>query len=136
MSNGKVKIYDTNSWNEVDSMQSGTTIFDLKIDPSGRYVLTGGDKGQLFLWDLQKKKSVKQLTGHSNNIYGIAFHPNGKYALSASYDLSVKVWDINAGDCVLTIKEFKGELYTVSMSTDGKVLVATETEGMVHVFKL
>lgn len=59
MSNGMVKLYDTDSWSELDSMQSGTTIFDLKVDPSSRYVLTSGDKGQLFLWDLQKKNPVK-----------------------------------------------------------------------------
>ena len=135
MSNGKIKYYDTNNWNELDSLQSGSSIFDLKIDPLGKYMAASGDKGQLFLWDLQKRKQM-QLTGHSNDIYGIAFHPNGKYLLSSSYDLSVKVWDVVTGNCVLTLKEFAGALYTVSVAANGKTIVVTEAEGPVYVFNL
>ena len=135
MTNGKVKIYNTTTWKETDSLQMGTTIFNLRIDPGGRHVLTGGDKGEVWLWDL-KTRVLKELKGHSNSVYGIGFHPNGKYAVTASYDLSVKFWDIETGDCMLTLKEFAGSLYTVSISDDGKLLLIGETEGQMHVYKL
>lgn len=131
MTNGKVKVYNTSSWQETDSVQMGTTVFNLRIDPAGRYVVTGGDKGEVWLWDMKTKKP-KQLAGHSNWVYGVAFHPGGKYAVTASYDLSVKLWDVATGECMLTLKGFKGELYTVSV-TD-KTMVVTEAEGQTYVF--
>ncbi len=135
MTNGKVKVYSTSTWMETDSLQLGTTVFNLRIDPSGRYVLTGGDKGEVWLWDL-KTRAAKPLQGHSNSVYGVNFHPMGKYAVTASYDLSVKLWDIETGDCMLTLKEFTSSLYTVSISNDGKLLLIGETEGKMYVYNL
>lgn len=132
--NGKVKMYNTANWQEKDSAQMGTTVFNLSIDPAGRYAVTGGNK-EAWLWDMKTKK-VTALNGHSNWVYGVAFHPSGKYAITASYDLSVKIWDIATGDCVLTLKEFKGELYTTGISKDGKQMMVGEAEGQIYIIGL
>ena len=68
MTNGIVKVYNTSTWSETDSMKMGSTVFNLRIDPSGRYVVTGGDKGEVWLWDL-KTRLTKPLQGHSNSVY-------------------------------------------------------------------
>ncbi len=135
MSNGKVKLYDTGNWKETDSVQSGSSLLKLKVDEMGKYILTSGDKGQLFLWNLKNHQPPRQLKGHTNNIYGVSFHPNGRYAISASYDLSVKIWDVATGECMLTLKEFKNELYTVAITSDGKKLVVSDVGGDIHIFE-
>jgi WD40 repeat protein len=132
MTNGLVKKYHTSDWEEADSFQSGADLANLRVDPSGRYLMTCGQKGKLYLWNLAERK-MRSLDGHTNHIYGIAFHPDGKYAISASYDQSVKLWDIISGQCVLTLKEFSGELYTISITNNGKRIIAGQTDGVVHI---
>lgn len=134
MSNGKIKFYNTSNWSEVDSFQAATSLFNLRIDPTGKYLLVSGDKGSLLLYNI-KTKQRRELKGHNNAIYGIAFHPEGDYAVSASYDLSVKIWDMSSADCVLTLRDFKDELYTVSILPASKRLVVSDVAGFIHVLE-
>jgi WD40 repeat protein len=132
MTNGLIKKYNTSNWQETDSLKPGKDLANLRIDPSGQYLLTCGQKGQLYLWNIAQRK-IRALEGHTNHIYGIAFHPDGKYAISVSYDQSLKLWDLASGQCVLTLKEFTGELYTISITNKGKRIIAGQTDGVVHI---
>lgn len=133
-SNGKVKIISTKNWSVVDSLQSGTTVYNMAVSADGKYLLTSGN-AEAFAWNLKKKKSIA-LKGHSKWVYGAAFHPYLPIAVTASYDRTVRFWNANNGINTLTLFGFAHELYTVSFSGDGKRLVITETDGLAHVINL
>jgi WD40 repeat protein len=132
--NGKVKIISTDSWTVVDSLQSGTTIFNMAVSTDNKYLITGGN-AEVFAWDLKKKKGTA-LKGHSKWVYGVAFHPSLPLAVTVSYDRTVRFWDVEKGINTLTLFGFDHELYTVTFTSDGKKLVLTETGGLAHVINL
>ena len=133
-SNGKVKIISTDNWVVIDSLQSGTTVYNMAVSADGKYLLTSGN-AEAYTWDLKKKKSIA-LKGHSKWVYGAAFHPTLPVAVTVSYDRTVRFWNAENGINTLTLYGFAHELYTVSFSGDGKRLVITETDGQAHVIKL
>lgn len=133
-SNGKVKIISTDSWSMVDSLQSGTTVFNMAVSADGKYLLTSGN-AEVIAWNLKKKKSIS-LKGHTKWVYGAAIHPFLPVAVTVSYDRTVRFWDVEKGINTLTLFGFAHELYTVSFSNDGKRMVITETDGMAYVINL
>lgn len=133
-SNGKIKIIRADDGKVTDSLQSGTTIFNMAVSASGKYLVTGGN-AEVVAWDLFKKKSIL-LKGHSKWVYGLAIHPNLPLAVTASYDRTVRIWDLEKGINTLTLFGFAHELYTVSFTADGGKLVITETDGISHVYSL
>lgn len=132
--NGKVKIISSESWSVTDSLQSGTTVFNMAVSPDGKYLLTSGN-AEVVAWDIKKKKNIS-LAGHTKWVYGAAFHPTLPIAVTASYDRTLRFWNIEKGINTLTLFGFDHELYTVSFSTDGKRLLVTETNGTAHVIGL
>jgi len=132
--NGKVKIISTDSWTVVDSLQSGTTIFNMAVSADAKYLITGGNT-EVFAWNLKKKKATA-LKGHTKWVYGAAFHPSLPLAITVSYDRTVRFWDVEKGINTLTLFGFAHELYTVTFTNDGKKLVLTETGGLAMVINL
>ena len=131
---GKVKIISSESWSVADSLQSGTTIFNMAASADGKYLLTSGN-AEVIAWDLKRKKSIS-LKGHTKWIYGAAFHPFLPIAATASYDRTLRFWDVEKGINTLTLFGFEHELYTVTFTNDGKKLVLTETDGLATVINL
>jgi len=132
--NGKVKIISTDSWSVVDSLQSGTAVFNMAVSADGKYLVTSGN-AEVNAWNLKKRKSIT-LKGHAKWIYGAAFHPSLPLAVTASYDRTLRFWNVEKGINTLTLFDFSHELYTVSFSDDGKRLVITDTNGQVQVINL
>jgi WD40 repeat protein len=132
--NGKVKIISTDSWTVVDSLQSGTTIFNMAVSADNKYLITGGN-AEVFAWNLKKKKATA-LKGHTKWVYGAAFYPGLPLAVTVSYDRTVRFWDVEKGINTLTLFGFAHELYTVTFTNDGKKLVLTETDGLATVINL
>jgi WD40 repeat protein len=132
--NGKVKIISTASWTVVDSLQSGTTIFNMAVSADSKYLITGGN-AEVFAWNVKKKKGTA-LKGHTKWVYGAAFHPTLPLAVTVSYDRTLRFWDVEKGINTLTLFGFAHELYTVSFTNDGKRLVLTETDGLATVINL
>ena len=136
LSNGKVYIYNTSSWQLIDSLQSGTSILFMDVDHSGKYLAISGVGGQVNVWDLKKRVLINKLIGHNKEIPGLSLHPSKPLLATASYDRNVKLWNVETGECLLTLGGFDQELYSVSFAKDGQRLVITETEGKIHVIDL
>jgi WD40 repeat protein len=133
---GKVKLYETGNFQLADSLQSGSSLVHLSISHDGRYLATAGGSGELYCWDLPRRKMLFELRGHSKAAYGTTFHPSQPYLITASYDRSLRVWDVAKGINILTLFGFDHELYTVSVSADASKLVVTGPEGHVRVMAI
>ncbi|KAF9409296.1 DNA excision repair protein ERCC-8 [Podila epigama] len=73
-------------------------------EAEGRYLLSGGGDGGVFIYDLEESqeedrriiKSFASLQGHKGGLSKVHWYPfdNGMFTTS-SYDSSIKVWDTN-----------------------------------------
>lgn len=76
----------------------------LAFSPIGECFVSTTTDGTLSVWDAQRWKKLRTLTGHTDGISSIAFHPDGKILASASpWDQTARVWDVARGSFVTSL---------------------------------
>ncbi|RKU13102.1 hypothetical protein C6503_16260 [Candidatus Poribacteria bacterium] len=76
----------------------------LAFSPTGKHFVSATSDGGLYVWDAQRWKKLRTLTGHTDGISSIAFHPDGKILASVSpWDKTARVWDVARGSFVTSL---------------------------------
>jgi WD40 repeat protein/serine/threonine protein kinase len=98
--------------------------------PKAGRVLSGGDGGELWLWDARTGDGRK-LAGHADTVHAVAVSADGKRALSASDDKTVRLWDLDEGTLLQTLRkrvktadDSEFELYGVAFDGVGRAVSA------------
>ncbi|CAK8697417.1 unnamed protein product [Clavelina lepadiformis] len=59
------------------------------------YLVTGSADGSIALWDVEKKKQLREISGHSEgNVYAATFTPCDCYIVSGSGLGDIRVWNV------------------------------------------
>src|SRR5262249_653318 len=64
----------------------------------GGLVATGGEDGQVKLWDPASGKERASWRAHPNGIWGVAFSPDGRTIASGGADNTIRLWDVATGN--------------------------------------
>lgn len=64
---------------------------------------SGGEDGQIRIWDLAKRKSIATLDSHVSVVRGLQFSPKANRIISASRDKTVMVWDVKSWKAVKVV---------------------------------
>jgi WD40 repeat protein len=88
--------------NEHSAMLGGVNA--IAISPDGNMLASGHDNRAIALWDLNTKKILSTLAGHSQAVKSVAFSPDGKILASASDDQTIKLWNLDTFEEIFTLK--------------------------------
>ncbi|MCA9998971.1 MAG: WD40 repeat domain-containing protein [Anaerolineales bacterium] len=94
----------------------------LAFSPDGSILASGGDDGQIFLWDGHTGDLIKRLFQGEFWVWGLAFSPNGEN-LIASFDAesTFRIWNIDTWELQDTLAgDFAADL---AFSSDGTKIV-------------
>ncbi len=96
----------------------------LKVDPSGKRVVTCGRDRQTIIWDGRTGKIVTVFQAHQDQVAAVALDPERN--LAASYDAKggIKVWDARSGIVQRTFSTRDSEVNCLEFTTDGDRLLA------------
>ena len=96
--------------------RSGTILHEVKRDKTsgyrhisysfthdGRYIVSGGSRGVLTLYETQTGKKVQDFIGHTGDVSTVAVSPDNNMLVSGSSDQTVRLWDLESGKNLLTI---------------------------------
>jgi WD40 repeat protein len=97
--------------------------------------LTGTTEGNIVVWDLETKQSVRTLTGHEGIVWDVTFAPGSNTALSAGKDKTVRVWDLESGEARVLLGN-ADEVHAVKTTPDGKSVVSASMDGAIRVWDL
>jgi RNA polymerase sigma factor (sigma-70 family) len=67
------------------------------FSPNGELLATGGEDGQVKLWDPASGKERLSWQAHPNGIWGLAFSPDGRTVASGGADNSIRLWEVATG---------------------------------------
>lgn len=81
----------------------GSAVNAIRFSPSGEYLASGADGGELVIWKLhftdagQTWKVLKTLSFHRKDVLDLQWSTDGAFLVSGSVDNSCIIWDVNKG---------------------------------------
>jgi WD40 repeat protein len=130
---GPVRVQDAATGKELASLgRDGTGMWALRFSPDGRLLTSGGKDRVITLWDVGRRKKVRQLEGHKEAIAQLAFSPDGHTLASTTWpegprlERGVQLWDVATGTKLRRLDD-PSEFPNVVFSPDGKLLAVAES---------
>jgi hypothetical protein len=75
---------------------SVVSISTIGLSHDRRFLVLGGESGDILLWDIVAGKAARLLEGHRESVQSLAFSSDGQYLVSGSADATALVWDLTA----------------------------------------
>ncbi|MGF1933476.1 MAG: protein kinase domain-containing protein [Nostoc sp. ChiQUE02] len=96
----------------------------IAISPDGCTLASSGDDKNIKLWDLNTKKVLASLSGHSQAVKSVTFSPDGKILATASDDKTIKLWQVETLEEICTLLGHSHTVKSVAFSPDGQILAS------------
>lgn len=127
--NGKVYSYDaTNNYRESEVYDNRFTLHSIAISKEGQ-VAIGDQNGNVRLIDIENKRPITTLVGHSSTITDIKFSSDGRSIATASKDRTIRLWNRNRINAQpITLRDHDSWVWSVAFSPDNKQLLAGTQE--------
>ena len=101
----KIRIFDTKTFSEKYSIDSGSQVCNLTFDNEGENLLSthGYSLNQIIVWDPTTKEfdGIEKrdvLIAHKLRVLYLANSPCGKYVVTGAGDETLRIWDVFQGN--------------------------------------
>ncbi|HEX6076900.1 MAG TPA: pentapeptide repeat-containing protein, partial [Micromonosporaceae bacterium] len=96
------------------------------FSPDGDLVATGSAVGTITVWDVATGQALREISGHSGQVWAVAWAPDGTLLATASNDRTVRLWNPATGTLERELTGHTGWVNAVAWAPDG-TLLATGT---------
>lgn len=103
------------------------TAVSLSFD--GWHALTGGDDGQIRIWEVASRNCAAVLNGHSARVHSVCLSDEERAVLSASADGTLRVWDATTSKCLATFEGHKGQVLSGVFTPNAKHVLSGSEDG-------
>ncbi|MEM9448140.1 MAG: serine/threonine-protein kinase [Cyanobacteria bacterium P01_E01_bin.6] len=94
--------------------ENGFNAFSLT--PNGQILITGGNDGEIRLWDVGSEQCVYQLAEHHNAISALATSPDGLILASSSWDQTLRLWHLETGKQTHVLSTHQPEVTSLAIA--------------------
>jgi WD40 repeat protein len=112
-----------------------TVVQALAFSPDGRRLLSAGRDRVLRLWDAETGALVKEMRGHTDEVFAAVFHPYGKRIASGGRDRAVRIWDAERGEQLVRLPGHTNYIFSLAFSPDGDTLVSGSGDSTVRLWE-
>lgn len=101
-----VRVWEVGTYKRLDKLKGHLKVLpkreslavrSVSYHRGSRYLVSGGDDGQVIVWDLERSKQELTLIGHKKAVTSAHFSPSGRHIASSSRDGTIRVWDFDRG---------------------------------------
>jgi WD40 repeat protein len=113
----------------------------IAFTPDGRRLIaSGGDDGQLRVWDAGSGALVRELAAHPGALVDLATSPSGDRLLTAGWDGSARMWDLELLGAPVAagaaLGPHTGEVRSVAFSPDGQTIASASADRTVRLWEV
>ncbi|KAJ4970257.1 hypothetical protein NE237_003356 [Protea cynaroides] len=129
---GTIPVYGSDSGDNIDE-----SIMSISFSSkSSRYICSGGSGQVVRIWDLQRKRCIKWLKGHTDTITGAMYNCKDEYLASISLKGDLILHNLSSGARVAELKDPKEQVLRVLdySRISRHLLVTAGDDGSVHLW--
>jgi WD40 repeat protein len=123
LTDGIVEICDTASMTTIASWRvSDGDVRTVAFAPSGEFLATGDDQGQVALWEISTRREAKRFEPVRAAIRCLVFSRDGQLLAGSGVDSSLNLWEVQSGKR-LRKRQLHSPALSVAFAPDGKLLL-------------
>ncbi|MFZ4814725.1 MAG: toll/interleukin-1 receptor domain-containing protein [Phototrophicaceae bacterium] len=109
-------------------------IYSLAVSPNGQYAITGGENGDLILWDVASRRAIRTLSGHFDSVADAVFMDDTTL-MSVDWSSNVIQWDLEPDTITWrTFLPHRRRITTLIVSEDRSRLISSDAGGKLLVW--
>ncbi len=121
---------------ETDPLEArGETANQAAFTADGKRALIASGDRSVRLYEVEGRRDLKRLVGHTASVWAVALSADGKRGMSGSLDGTARVWDLQTGLETARFTGHDGLVSTVAFTPDGKWGVSGGFDSVVAVWK-
>jgi len=127
---GKVRAHDVDSGKQVwliDNCHRGG-VTAILLSHNQRFLCTGGEEGEVRVWELRSRELVSHLKEHSIRITSLALYADDSHLLSCSRDRCFLCWDLRNERRLTCHTQRMGGINSIALSKDETCVVTVGQE--------
>ena len=128
-----VRVWDVAREQEASSVDVGFAVRSLAATRDGKLIAVAGDRPEIAVWDLEEKRLVGTLAGHSLAVRAMAIAKVNARLVSVSGDRTARVWDLTTREPLATF-EHPTAVSAVDITADGRRIVTGSDDGSLRLW--
>lgn len=119
---GVITVHDAKTGDMVSQFDkhNGAVVHAIITSADGKTAFSSAREKDIRIWEIATGKELRQLKGHTDQVYQLSLSHDGKSLVSTSYDKTVRVWDHVAGRELKRFEGHKDGVQGVCFSPDGR----------------
>lgn len=129
-SDGKVRCHSAEDgswlWNIPNAHAGG--VHALQLSANQRFIISGGEQGEVRVWELRSRELVSHLKEHTMRVTSIALFDDDVHALTCSRDRSFLCWDLRREKRISNHTQRMGGINSIVLSRDQTQVITAGQE--------
>ncbi len=108
----------------------------LTITADDKYMITGGEDGNVKFWSVETGACLKTLDTDYRPIQSVAISADSNYVVAGCTESSIFLWSVETGALLNTLTGHQGYIEALAFSSDGQYLASASTDKIVKLWSL
>ncbi|MEO5378523.1 MAG: protein kinase [Magnetococcus sp. DMHC-6] len=112
------------------------SVRSVRFTEDGRLAVSGGDDGDVRVWDLVNRRCLHVLTALKTKITAVAVNRQGSIAVCAGEDQLIRVWNIITGKMLRILQGHVKTIESLFFSHDGQHILSGGSDNLMMLWDL